>query len=71
MEKNTKMSRWDWFKLLFIDGWIFFKLNEEERKEILEKVKKVDIEDINTLRSAELAISVILVLGIVLYTMFK
>ena len=71
MEKNTKMSRWDWFKLLCIDGWIFFKLNEEERKEILEKVKKVDIEDINTLRSAELAISVILVLGIVLYTMFK
>ena len=71
MKKNTKMSRWDWFKLLFMGRLMFFILDEKERKELLKKVKKLDIEDINTLRSAELAISVILVLGIVLYTMFK
>ena len=65
-----KKSWWDWLKLVFINGWIFFKLNERERKEILGKVKNPDIKElIRTFGS--ILISVILLFGISLYFWFK
>lgn len=72
MEDNVlkKKSGWDWLKLVFINGWIFFKLNERERKEILGKLKNPDIKElIRTFGS--ILISVILLFGIALYFWFK